>query len=329
MGKTIVYGAGRELINIIKSNDFIKQKINFICDGNKNMEGKEVCGFIVQSNSLITDLNEEDTVVIASRKFFEEIQKDILKINEKIKCISLDEYLNNTFPKKWTCNLCNRELAYWLPSGKKVDTRYAIIGNNERYGTCPYCNSLDRNRWVNIVLENFTYIYDRKCNVLHFAPEPQIEKLIRQHENISYITGDIEEGRADWVIDITNIQFENNKFDFIIANHVLEHILDEEAAIKEMKRCIKDEGMLILSFPITMEINTIENTKYKTESQKEKYYGQKDHVRLYGKDYREHFEKYNLNVHEYLPQDILNAEMIEKLRLIKNDRVLLCKKKVD
>ena len=47
------------------------------------------------------------------------------------------------------------------------------------------------------------------------------------------------------------MQFEDESFDYIIMNHVLEHIMDEQAALYELKRCLKDTGILILSFPVS------------------------------------------------------------------------------
>ena len=77
---------------------------------------------------------------------------------------------------------------------------------------------------------------------MHFAPEKQIEKKIRSNKKMIYITADIEAGRADRVEDITHISFPDKYFDYIICNHVLEHIKDEKAAFMELKRCIKTES---------------------------------------------------------------------------------------
>jgi len=57
--------------------------------------------------------------------------------------------------------------------------------------------------------------------ILYFAPESSIQKYIQQNEQIDYYTGDIILGRSMYVIDI---QYKDNTFDYIICNHVTEHM---------------------------------------------------------------------------------------------------------
>lgn len=160
--------------------------------------------------------------------------------------------------------------------------------------------------------------------ILHFAPERQIEEQLRKIENCNYQTADIMEGAADYAVDMTDMPFEDDKFDYIIANHVLEHIQDEKAAVSELKRCIKKNGKIILSFPVTMEVNTFEIAHLEQEEERIYYYGQNDHVRLYGKDFKERLQNYGLKVEVYRPEEVLMPEMIEKIKVIRNDNLLIC-----
>lgn len=223
------------------------------------------------------------------------------------------------------CNICNNNVESWGYCGNDIKTKYAIIGNGKRVGLCPHCQSYDRGRWFYFVLKNFTSLFENGGEVLHFAPEKQIESQLRKMQNISYYTVDIMEGVADYTVDMTNIPFEDNKFDYIIANHVLEHIEDEKAALLELKRCIRKNGKIILSFPVTMDVNTFELADMEREEDRIYYYGQNDHVRLYGKDFKERLELlYEVRVEAYCPQEILQPEMIEKLRVIRNDNLIIC-----
>lgn len=45
------------------------------------------------------------------------------------------------------------------------------------------------------------------------------------------------------------LPFQNNQFDRIICSEVLEHVPDDVAAVKELKRILKDDGTLALSVP--------------------------------------------------------------------------------
>ena len=92
-------------------------------------------------------------------------------------------------------------------------------------------------------------------------------------------------------VDITDITYEDNYFDVIICNHVLEHITDDRKAIKELYRVLNSSGIAILNVPIKKSLNmTMEKAEYNTPELREKYYGQADHVRFYGNDYIQRLE---------------------------------------
>ncbi len=222
------------------------------------------------------------------------------------------------------CNICNAVVDSWRYCGNDVNTKYSIIGNGKRVGLCPHCQSYDRGRWFYFVLKNFTSIFEDGGEILHFAPEKQIERQLRRLEKCNYYTADVMKGVADYVIDMTKMPFEDKKFDYIIANHVLEHIEDEESAISELKRCIKKNGKIILSFPVTMDVDTFEIHDLDLEEQRIYYYGQCDHVRLYGKDFKVHLQNYGLRVDVYSPEELLSQKMVEELRVISNDKLLIC-----
>ncbi len=223
------------------------------------------------------------------------------------------------------CNICGADVNQWGFCGNDIETKFRITGNGKRVGLCPHCQSYDRGRWVYFVLKNFTTLFERGGGViLHFAPERQIEKYLRGIEKCSYYTADIEKGVADYEIDMTKMPFEDDTFDYIIANHVLEHIEDERSAISELKRCVKKSGKIMLSFPVTMDVKTFENPDLKSKEDKIYYYGQEDHVRLYGKDFKERLESYGLKIEVYRPEELLSPKLVEELKLIRNDSVLIC-----
>lgn len=255
-----------------------------------------------------------------------EISNAIRKLNPLVTTRLLEEQVLHEYLPKTHCVLCGKSYVSWLPTGEDNFTPYPIIGNGKRLGTCSCCGSRDRFRWIYWVLKNKTQLFDKKGTILHFAPELYIQKKIEATKNV-YYTADIMEGRADYIVDITDIQFKDKLFDYIIANHILEHISEEAKAIYEMKRCLKDDGIIVLSFPICMEIDTLEEEAYNTEELREKYYGQKDHVRLYGRNYKERLEEYGLIVEVFPPNEYLSKKDINLLGLIENDIVMLCRKK--
>lgn len=136
-----------------------------------------------------------------------------------------------------------------------------------------------------------------------------------------YITADIEAGRADRVEDITHINFPDKYFDYIICNHVLEHIKDEKQAFMELKRCIKEDGKVFFSVPICWEIDTYENDSVETDEDRLIEYGQKDHVRLYGRDLKERLAQFGFYADYYQVKNVLPEEEIATMRLIPEDTI--------
>ena len=138
-----------------------------------------------------------------------------------------------------------------------------------------------------------------------------------------YITGDIRHGVADKVVDVTNICYPAGTFDYVIINHVLEHIKEERKAMLEIRRVLKPTGKVIFSMPICEVENTYEVDEELSEEECLRRYGQKDHVRLYGKDVKTHMEKYGYKIIEYKVCDILSLPDIESMRLLAKDRVFI------
>ena len=109
-------------------------------------------------------------------------------------------------------------------------------------------------------------------------------------------------------------------------NHVFEHINDEKKAISEIKRCLKNNGKLIFSIPVNLDEKTFEDSTLTSVEDRINYYGQSDHVRLYGYDYIERFENFGIKITEYIASNILTKRMIEKYNVQKTDRVCIATK---
>ena len=90
-------------------------------------------------------------------------------------------------------------------------------------------------------------------------------------KSANYITADIQVGRADVVADITNLNFEDEFFDFIICNHVLEHVSDEKVAYSEVRRCLKRNGKFVVTVPICWEQKTFEDSGINTPEGRQQF----------------------------------------------------------
>jgi SAM-dependent methyltransferase len=195
------------------------------------------------------------------------------------------------------CPICQKFQFQFLEIGSKSPAidRYKIIGAGIRNAGCKRCGSSDRDRLVFLYLRDVLKIFDRKTHlkILHIAPEKSISKKLKELSNIEYIMGDnFAEGysydKNVKKMDLCNLHFIDNYFDLIICNHVLEHIEDDIKAMNEVYRVLKNSGSAILQVPISNIIDrTIENTTIKEPDARKDEFGQFDHVRIYGRDYKD------------------------------------------
>lgn len=227
------------------------------------------------------------------------------------------------------CLICKKTVHNWLSGGEKnsffEDNKISGGGYRENM-SCPLCGALDRERFLYYMLENYTDIFEKKdIKVLHFAPEYHVKELLRSQ--VDYYPVDLYPiDSSIHRMDVTNILFSDQVFDFVIINHVLEHILDEKAAMKELLRVLRPDGILIFSFPIAFNNeSTIEADCAISEAEAVERFGQKDHVRIYGRDYIDRFEKYGLQMNIYRPRNILSEELIERYGFMAEDVLIMAK----
>ena len=105
----------------------------------------------------------------------------------------------------------------------------------------PSTLSLERHRllWLYLNEETDFFSSTAKKKVLHFAPEQAFYKLFRNQKNIEYTTTDLFSPLADVKADICNLPFEDNQYDVILCNHVLEHIPDDTKAMQGIVSCLE------------------------------------------------------------------------------------------
>lgn len=189
------------------------------------------------------------------------------------------------------CPICDSGFRKFLPYGRINPRENAL---------CPNCLSLERHRLIWMYLEEQTDFFKTQKDVLHIAPEAcyinRFEKLHKDH----YITADIESPLAKVKMDIHQIPFGENHFDVVLCNHVLEHVRDDIAAMREIHRVLKPGGFAILQIPFFNPVPdvTFEDASITDKREREKIFGQDDHVRKYGKDYPRRIEQSGLQAVE-------------------------------
>jgi SAM-dependent methyltransferase len=152
---------------------------------------------------------------------------------------------------------------------------------------CPVCGALERHRLIWLYCRAKTDLFDgRPKRLLHVAPEPCLTRELRHIDALEYVGADLESRHAMVKMDVTAIQFDDASFDVILCNHVLEHVPDDQKAMRELLRVLKPGGWAIMQVPIKGE-TTQEDPAVTSATERTRLYGQHDHVRQYGRDYAE------------------------------------------
>lgn len=185
----------------------------------------------------------------------------------------------------------------------------------------PGAMSLERHRMMWLYLQNESNFFTAdKLKVLHIAPEQCFYGKFRQQKNLDYTTGDLFSPLADVKMDLHDIPFEDNTFDVIFCNHVLEHVDDYAQCMREMYRVMKPGGWGIFQVPIDYKREeTYEDKSIVSEADRLEHYWQKDHVRLFGLDYPKHLEKAGFRVNFIDYSKNISPELHERYCLMKND----------
>jgi hypothetical protein len=204
------------------------------------------------------------------------------------------------------CYICGKRFGSFEPfhDGLKSVSPFLreldIVGSDVENFSCPYCSSHDRLRHLFMYFDklDFWKRFDGAA-ILHIAPEAALGERIASHKPKLYVQGDYSPQSADIrKIDVTAIPFPDESFDLIICNHVLEHVGDDRAALSEMRRVLRPGGCAVLQTPYSNFLaRTFTDPAIDSDELRQRYYGQKDHVRLYGRDLFDRIRQAGLTPH--------------------------------
>jgi SAM-dependent methyltransferase len=189
------------------------------------------------------------------------------------------------------CYVCGRTFDHFTRyrngrgTGSEFIERLDVVGSDIRNFGCMYCGSHDRERHLFMFFDRLE-IWNRMKNadILHFAPEANLRKKIGGLPPSTYILADLYPKTADVErIDATDVHFPDNSFDFVIANHVLEHIRDYSRALAGFFRILRPGGAAILQTPYSRLLrNNFEDENINTEALRMFFFREPDHVRIFG-----------------------------------------------
>jgi len=187
--------------------------------------------------------------------------------------------------------------------------------------SCPGCGSLERQRLLALAVKR-GFVSFAGCDVLHFAPDPAVERLVDEQGPARQVTGDRQPGRAQRVLNIEALDLPDAAFDRVICSHVLEHV-DDRAALAEIARVLRPGGQAVIMLPIVEGWpQTYENAEIRTEPERTAHFGQYDHVRYFGADLRDRIAAAGLSLAEFTA----GGEDSARYRLQRGEKVFLAAK---
>ena len=195
---------------------------------------------------------------------------------------------------KYYCSVCKRKVRRFLPyRGGWADVpplirHLGVIGSDVENFECPACGCHDRERHLLLYLTAANLLSAMSgARILHFAPERNLRRFIRAADPAEYVLADLfpdssEVQRAD----LQAIPYPAEHFDFVLANHVLEHVQDDALALREIFRVLRPGGHAILQTPYASGLTrTFEDPAIVSGEARLHAYAQEDHCRLYGEDF--------------------------------------------
>lgn len=239
--------------------------------------------------------------------------------------IRSDEYAfkgNNVY-----CPCCKKSFITFLPSG--VVKRANAL--------CPNCFSLERHRLIWMFLNKELKLFNtgKKIRILHVAPEIVFFKEFSTNSSVEYFPiAKMEEDYPDTYPlgtknnDLTALTYPDKTFDFVFCSHVLEHIPNDGLAMREICRVLKPKGIALLQVPLDKSsLITREDLSITDPQERERLYGQNDHVRMYGMDYKDRLEKNGFVVEVNNYREKFTIEEKFKFGLMIEEDLYVCRTK--
>ena len=217
------------------------------------------------------------------------------------------------------CPVCESRVRRFVPAGvttMRPDAR------------CPVCGSEERHRFaLTFFCSETDLLAPYPKRFLHVGAAPCLETRLKRMPDLEYTSVDIRVCRGRIRADVTALPFENDSFDLICCCHVLEHVLDDFGAMRELSRVLSPAGQAVIQVPIT-SVQTLEDSSVTDPREREKVFGQADHVRRYGRDFRMRLRYAGFSVAVVSPSDLLSLEDRRRLVIPDDEEIYTCTKRV-
>jgi methyltransferase family protein len=188
-------------------------------------------------------------------------------------------------------------------------------------GICPRCRSHPRHRAIALLLARGELPGRR---LLHFAPEQPFDLVFARLPDVERVTADLH-APADLRLDISDMDLPDSSFDLILCSHVLEHVPDDRAAMRELHRVLTDGGLALVLVPYRPAVTTHEDRSITSPLGRMVAFGQQDHVRIYGNDLSGRLREAGFEVEDRTAAELFGEATVERCELDPEEHLFLCR----
>lgn len=200
-----------------------------------------------------------------------------------------------------------------------------LVLHRDYFRWCPACRSLQRHRFVWLLFRDRVAGLEARGKVLHVAPEPGLAARLAAIPGVDYLSGDLHNPRAMVKMDVCDIRLPDGSLDLIYCSHVLEHVPDDRRAMREFQRVLAPGGAALILVPV-FPGPTVEDPGLADPVQRERRFGQWDHVRTYGADVQDRLIEAGLSVTRVRAADVYGPADIERFGLEPEEIAFICRK---
>lgn len=191
---------------------------------------------------------------------------------------------------------------------------------------CWRCGSHERHRAQWLLLQRRPELLRDARSVLHFSPEWCIRRRLQAVAGLRYVTADLNPDGVDLELDLTHLDLPDDAFDAVLCSHVLEHVTDDAAAMRELCRITAPRGFCLVMVPLALDrARTYEDPAITAPEDRQREFLQHDHVRLYAPDIADRLKTAGFDVEVVDMYAELGAEQAGRCRLLESDLAFLCR----
>jgi SAM-dependent methyltransferase len=231
-----------------------------------------------------------------------DVHREMLALREELRAVRQElaslRQITEQKDKQKLCPVCLAELKAFVPHRGRPSER------------CPSCGAYARHRIVWLYLRDQTDLLRKPTRLLHFAPEPGLQRRIKKYGMIDYTTATYDPKKPNQGVDIQQLPYADASFDMVYCSHVLEHVPDDIKALRELFRVLVPGGLAVIMIPFRAMPTTYEDPTITSPEERTKHFGQNDHLRAYGVDFPDRVRAAGFDLSIDYPTERLTTEQL-------------------